>query len=141
MASIERQCFREDNWTAAELRKFRRYFNTNIFVAVAGAKIVGYMLVTEAERVLNVMCVGVLPEYRRAGVGRQLIEVATDMLCKRRKRMITHIRESNLEGQLFLRQLGFTVSKLLRGEYKEMDELCIRMTIRKVLEEPDTFEG
>ena len=140
VASIERQCF-PDAWNAMELRKFRRCWNTYLWVAVVGAKVVGHIMISEGERSLNVVGVAVDPKYQRMGIGRQLMDEAGELLCKRRKRLVTHIRETNLIGQLFLRQLGFTVTKVLRDVYQQADgELCIRMSIRKVIDEPETFE-
>ena len=142
VASIERQCFPDDPWTELEIRKFRRCLNTCAFVAVAGAKVVGFILINNRDRSVNLMSIAVDPAYRRKGVGRQLVDKATELLDRRRKSLVTHVRENNLQGQLFFRQVGFRVTRIMREVYRSGNpELCIRMSIRKVSYEDDQSEG
>ena len=137
LAQIEKACFEDDYWTAKEIKDFARDEDTAVLVAVVGAKVVGHMLVDLLHRSVCIVAVVVDPMYRRSGVGRQLVDEAMDMINRRRPKIVLHVRETNLDAQLFFRQMGFRATKMFRGFWFNDDEAAIRMKFRKIIPRRD----
>ncbi len=80
---------------------------------------------------LHVLNFAVAKEYRRHGVGRQMIAKLTGKLSQqRRSRLLLEVRETNLEAQLFFRSLGFRAVSVLRGFYEDTPEDAYVMQYR-----------
>jgi len=61
--------------------------------------------------------------WRRLGIGSQMIKILAAKLSPRKFRRITaEIRETNLSAQLFLRECGFKAINTLHRHYKNISE-------------------
>lgn len=115
---LEKQCF-ADPWSAAvidsELHASGRYHR----VALAQNQIVGYLLAMWILDELHVNKLGVLPRFRRRGVGRELID---DCETFARSRGITtirlEVRETNLTAINFYESLDYRAEYRRPGYYR-----------------------
>ncbi len=74
MAAIHAQCFNK-GWSALEFESF--FERSGVFAGVAYApdnQPVGFIICWIIEEVCDLLSVGVLPEYRREGVGQLLLD-------------------------------------------------------------------
>jgi len=89
-------------------------------VAELDSSVAGYMVyeLQKTRMVLHNLAVAGAMQGR--GVGRQLIDKLKAKLSDRRRReIICHIGEWNLDAHLFFRAMGFRADKILRGHFPE----------------------
>lgn len=130
VASIERASF-EHPWTEKELATL---MTTNAVRQVAkyNGQIVGYSMGVRHDRSFHLLNIAVTPEYRRSGVGRELIAYYTSKLTHDSKTSITlFVDERALEAQLFFKQLGFTAIGVLQGRFGKYDAYCMQYRLLK----------
>lgn len=97
-------------------------------VAEHDNRVVGFMIYKLNKTRLHVLNFAVAPEYRRLGVGSQMVaKLIGKLSVKRRNRIVLEIRETNLAGQLFFRRLGFHATAVMRNFYEETNEDAYRM--------------
>lgn len=127
---IERASF-PDPWTEADFLSALRQRNCIGMVAERDGVIVGHMIYTLHDSRMDLLNLAVLPDCRRLGVGRAMIDRLIDKLSQyRRKRITLKIIESNLQGQLFFRSMGFRAGRVLRGWYDTTGEDAYLMAYR-----------
>jgi ribosomal-protein-alanine N-acetyltransferase len=80
---------------------------------------------------LHILNFAVHPQFRRHGVGEQMVrKLASKLSSQRRSRIMLEVRETNLPAQLFFRQLGFKAISLLREFYEDTPEDAYLMQFR-----------
>jgi ribosomal-protein-alanine N-acetyltransferase len=127
---IERASF-EFQWTEEDFVTCLRQRNCIGMVAECKGRIVGFMIYMLLKSQLHLINFAVAPPFRKAGVGRQMIERLVDKLSQQRRQEIClEVRETNLAAQLFFRANGFAASGVLRGHYEDTDEDAYTMTYR-----------
>lgn len=106
---------------------FLQYIKANsLYIAKDKLKIVGYIAFDEkSDKFISIDSVAVHHAYRRKGIGTQLVKFVVE-LCSDIK---THVRETNLEAQLFFKSLGFMVFDVIRGAYDTTTEDCYVFTL------------
>jgi ribosomal-protein-alanine N-acetyltransferase len=110
-------------WCEEELLRVLRQRNCIGMVAEHGDRVVGFMIYELHKSKLQVLDFAVHPEYRRRGVGRQMIaKLAGKLSSHRRTRIELHLRETNLGGQLFCKVQGFRAVEVLRGHFEDTGE-------------------
>ncbi|HEX9580564.1 MAG TPA: ribosomal protein S18-alanine N-acetyltransferase [Gemmatimonadales bacterium] len=125
VAAIERDVF-SDPWSA---RSFLPLLKPDALVAEAGGRIVGYLFSRSAADEAEVLNLAVAPEYRRAGLGRRLLETVIDRWKTRGlKRVYLEVRASNEPAQAFYQALGFGPSGVRRGYYSRPPEDALVLT-------------
>jgi ribosomal-protein-alanine N-acetyltransferase len=98
---------------------------------------VGYMVYHVAPRRIELLNLAVHPQWRRRGVGTQLLATLAGQVVRhpgpglgQRQSARAYVRESNLPAQLFLRSQGWRCDKILRGYYDDSSEDAYRMVLR-----------
>ncbi len=92
-------------------------------VALIEDRVVGQMIYELHRTRLHLLNFAVLPAMQRRGVGRGLIDkLKRGLSPKRRTRIVTDVRESNLDAQLFFRAMGFRAVDVLRDFYEDTTE-------------------
>ncbi|MGL6194475.1 MAG: ribosomal protein S18-alanine N-acetyltransferase [Thermoguttaceae bacterium] len=120
--TIEKSCF-EYAWSEEEFMRCLRQRNCIGMVAEYKGRVVGFMIYELPKTKIHLLNVAVLPEFRRLGVGIQMIAKLIGKLSNQRRNRITlEVRETNLAAQLFFRSLGFRATEILRDFYDEMCE-------------------
>jgi ribosomal-protein-alanine N-acetyltransferase len=112
---IEQQSFPEP-WTEEE---FLRLLKTRCHIGIVAEcdwKIVGFMIYELHMSRLDIHNFAVHPDFRRQYVGHRMVKRLIDKLSPQRRTHIRlHIRETNLEGQLFFRSQGFKALRVKRN--------------------------
>jgi len=100
-------------------------------VAEHNNRIVGFMIYELHKSKLRIINFAVHPNYRRNGVGVQMIARLADKLSQQRRQEITlEVRETNLPAQLFFRSQGFRAVNVLREHYTDTAEDAYVMQFR-----------
>ncbi len=120
--AIEHASF-EYPWCEEEFLRVLRQRNCIGMVAEYGERIVGFMIYELHRNKIHVLDFAVHPEFRRRGVGRQMIHKLVGKLSgQRRNRIALYVRESNLAAQLFYRVSGFRATEVIREHYLDTGE-------------------
>ncbi len=136
--NIERESF-EFPWTKEDFFYCRRQRNCTGMIALYNHCIVGYMIYELHKSKLHFLNFAVNPEFRRRGVGKQMVEKLVNKLSdQRRNEIVIEVRESNLGAQLFFKKMGFKAVLVLRNHYDNTDEDAYVM--RFTLEEAGEYE-
>lgn len=118
-------------WREEEFVRALRQRNCIGMVAELGEEVVGYMIYELHKSRLHLLSIAVEPGYRRRGIGRALVQKLVSKLeHQRRTRVLLEIRERNLEGQLFFKEMGFRATCVLNEFYEESKEDAYLMQVR-----------
>ncbi len=131
------------SWTEDDFLRCLRQRNCIGMVAEADDRVVGFMIYELHKSKLHVLNFAVAPEYRRHGIGTQMVTKLVGKLSSHRRTKITlAVRESNLAAQLFFRERDFRASKVLRGYYEDSgeDAYLMHYKIAEFVEDDDLEE-
>lgn len=127
---IERGCF-EFPWSEEDFIRCLRQRNCIGMVAEHAERVAGFMIYELHRNRLHILNFSVSPEFRRRGVGRQMVDKLIGKLSsQRRNRVVLEVRETNLAAQLFFRDLGFRAISVLRDFYDDTTEDAYLMQYR-----------
>lgn len=119
---IEQSSF-ETAWSEEEFLRVLRQRNCIGMVAEHGERVVGFMIYELHKSKLEILNFAVCPEFRRQGVGTQMVAKLVGKLSShRRMRIVMNVRETNLAAQLFFRDMSFRASEVVRGFYEDTNE-------------------
>ncbi len=137
--AIEHSSF-EFPWGEEEFLRVLRQRNCIGMVAEMGEHVVGFMIYELHKNKLHVLDFVTRPDFRRQGVGTQMVAKLLGKLSShRRTKIVLHVRESNLGGQLFYRSMGFLALEVAREHYADTGEdgyLLQYLFDDSVIEEP-----
>lgn len=104
---LESVCFPKDAWPLWDLIGVLTFPNVVRLKAVGKYQMIGFIAadIRKSERVAWIATVGVLPEYRRQGVGSALLTEIERRLTVPTVRL--SVRSSNLPALLLYNQLGY----------------------------------
>src|SRR5262249_23385369 len=92
---------------------------------------VGFMIYELHKAKLHILNFAVHPDWRRLGVGSQMVAKLIGKLSSHRRTRITlEVRETNLAAQLFFSKQGFRAIKVLRAYYEDSGEDAFLMQYR-----------
>lgn len=110
-------------WCEEEFLRVLRQRNCIGMVAEYGERVVGFMIYELHKSKLQVLDFAVHPEFRRLGIGRQMVNKLVGKLSShRRTRILLHLRETNLFAQKFFRVLGFRALEVVREHFGDTNE-------------------
>jgi ribosomal-protein-alanine N-acetyltransferase len=140
VAALHARCF-EDAWNAYTVGQVMRMPGAFGFHAVvpgngAGGDVpVGFALASGAADERELLSIGVLPAYRRSGIGRRLVEsVIAESIARGAKRLFLEVAEDNAEAQRLYRMLGFVAVGRRPGYYRRKSGPAVAaLTLRRVL--------
>lgn len=125
---IEKNSF-DDPW---EKDDFLWYLQQRSYIGQVAERdelVVGYKIYKIGDDRMELVNLAVDPMHRLSGVGRAMLDKMKLRLSAHRRRMLTlHIRETNLDAQLFFRSCGFRATGVVRGLYegREEDAYCFQ---------------
>lgn len=125
IAAMHTECF-DDSWNAYTISQVMRMPGAFGFVAVMaeGASSssetpVGFAMASGAHDERELLSIGVLPDFRRGGIGRQMVEVVIAESIKRgAARLFLEVAEDNGAAQQLYRSLGFFAVGRRPGYYR-----------------------
>ena len=89
----------------------------------SASSVVGFMIYELHKNKLNVLDFAVHPEFKRQGIGQQMVDKLVGKLSShRRTRIVLHVRETNLPAQHFFRVQGFLALEVVREHYGDTGE-------------------
>ena len=136
----EQQSF-EYAWTEEDFLRCLRQRNCIGMVAEQGERVVGFMIYELHKAKLHILNFAVHPQYRRVGVGAQMVaKLISKLSSHRRTRITLEVRETNLPAQLFFRSQGFKAVRVLRAFYEDSGEDAFLMQYRLADDTGEDFE-
>jgi [ribosomal protein S18]-alanine N-acetyltransferase len=128
--AIEHGSF-EFPWLEDDFIRCLRQRNCIGMVAEYEDQVVGFMIYELQKSRIHVLNFAVAAEFRRSGVGSQMIaKLIAKLSSQRRSRVILSVRETNLAAQLFFRENGFRAVSVLRSYYADTPEDAYMMQYR-----------
>ena len=120
--AIEHASF-EFPWCEEEFLRVLRQRNCIGMVAECGERVVGFMIYELHRNRIHVLDFATHPEFRRHGVGRQMVtKLVGKLSTQRRNRIVLCVRETNLPAQLFFRVVGFRAMEVIREHFQDTGE-------------------
>lgn len=128
--AIEAESF-EFPWLEEDFIRCLRGRNRVGMVAAYDDRIVGFMIYELFKQRINIENFAVASEWRRLGVGSQMVaKLIGKLSLQRRTRITLEVRETNLAAQLFFRDKGFRAISVLRDFYEDTPEDAYLMQYR-----------
>lgn len=118
VVAIDKDLF-DCSWTKAEFVLAMKQKNTiGMVVVERNEEVVGYMVYEIHRHKIQILNFAVRARSQRLGIGRQMVERLKGRLdFKQREMIVTEVRESNLDAQLFFKSQGFKCTSILHGFY------------------------
>lgn len=119
---IEHASF-EFPWCEEEFLRVLRQRNCIGMVAEQGERIVGFMIYELHRNRIHVLDFATHPDFRRQGVGRQMIaKLVGKLSSQRRNRIALLVRETNVAAQFFYKMMGFRAVEVIREHFADSGE-------------------
>ena len=128
--AIEASSF-EFPWVEEDFIRCLRQRNCIVMVAEHDDQVVGFMIYELNKNRIQVLNFAVARDFRRRGVGTQMVaKLIGKLSAQRRTRIAMEVRETNLAAQLFFRTAGFRAVSVLRNFYDDTPEDAYLMQYR-----------
>jgi ribosomal-protein-alanine N-acetyltransferase len=128
--AIEASSF-EFPWVEEDFIRCLRQRNCIGMVAEHDDQVVGFMIYELNKNRIQVLNFAVARDFRRRGVGTQMVaKLIGKLSAQRRTRIAMEVRETNLAAQLFFRTAGFRAVSVLRNFYDDTPEDAYLMQYR-----------
>ncbi|WP_165247941.1 ribosomal protein S18-alanine N-acetyltransferase [Paludisphaera soli] len=119
---IEHASF-EYPWSEDEFLRVLRQRNCIGMIAEQGERIVGFMIYELHRNRIHVLDFATHPDFRRQGVGKQMIaKLVSKLSSQRRNRIALLLRETNVTAQLFYKTMGFRAVEVIREHFADTGE-------------------
>jgi ribosomal protein S18 acetylase RimI-like enzyme len=118
LLALDQTCFGSEVVSRYDLAKFVMEKRSIVLVADYGFEesFVGYMLVVEHRSFIQIVRLGVHPEWRGCCIGSRLVDrVIARMNSERRRRCVAFVPESLLGAQKFFKACGFLCTRIVNG--------------------------
>jgi len=133
---VEGESF-EFPWLEEDFIRCLRQRNCIGMVAEHEDQVVGFMVYELHKNRIHILNFAVGSEYRRLGVGSQMVDKLVGKLSsQRRSRILLEVRETNLPAQIFFRENGFRAVSVLKDYYEDTPEDAYMMQYRFRVEKP-----
>ena len=124
-------------WSEEDFIRCLRQRNCIGMVAEYDERVVGFMIYELHKSRLHILNFSVHRDYRRLGVGSQMLAKLIGKLShQRRNRIMLEVRETNLAAQLFFRNTNFYAVSVIRDFYDDTTEDAYLMEYRYHQEVP-----
>lgn len=147
IAALHGHCF-DDAWNAYTVGQVMRMPGAFGFLAVSGDENgtgdmptgfadtpIGFALASGAADERELLSIGVLPDHRRSGVGRRLVEMVIAAAIERgAARLFLEVAEDNVPAQQLYQRLGFIAVGRRPGYYRRKTGPAVAaLTLRRIL--------
>lgn len=130
LRELERECFPKDAWPLWDLIGVLTLPHMVRYKAVDEERMVGFIAADCRPRtqVAWIATVAVLPDYRRQGIGRWLMQTAEAEVTQRAIRLC--VRISNMPAQELYRQLNYDTREIWENYYQDGEDALVMEKIR-----------
>ena len=111
----------KDYWTEDDFLRVLRGRNTIGKVAEVGETIIGFLVYEIKKNGMDILNLAVHPNWRRKGIGSALVNDLKTKI-RRRPRMRIVLSDSNLDGHLFIKAMGFAAVEVLPGYFENGED-------------------
>ena len=131
---LHRACFPEDPWDARAIRQIMDIPGFFGRVGWAKAAPVGFALALALGEEAEIVSLGVLPEYRRCGIGSAILEaVCGEARSRGAERVVLEMASDNEAARALYAGRGFTVVGRRRNYYRRAERLVDALILRAQL--------
>lgn len=109
---IERLCFKDFPWQEEDFLGFLKERNCIGLVHEINNEIVGFAIYKLNKRNYLLLNLAIHPDYQRQGFGREFINYLYKKLNSRRNKLEIFVVETNLDAQIFFRNLNFKATHI-----------------------------
>ncbi len=110
-------------WLEEDFIRCLRQRNCIGMVAEHEDRVVGFMIYELHNARIHALNFAVASDYRRRGVGSQMMaKLLAKLTPRRRVRIVLEVRETNLPAQFFFRARGLQAISVLRAYYEDTPE-------------------
>ena len=128
---LHRACFPEDPWDARAIEQIMGI--PGFFGQVGWAKTapVGFALTLALGDEAEVVSLGVLPDYRRCGIGSAILDaVCREARLRDAERVVLEMASDNEAARALYIRRGFTVVGCRRNYYRRAERVVDALTLR-----------
>lgn len=131
---IDQLCFQDGEAYEREMIRYLLTHHYSVSYKVVNTQqMLGFVLaIVEADRTGHVVALAVLPNFRRQGYGRALMEfVESGFLAHKVSLIKLEVRVSNLAAQRLYRKLGYTIVERVPKYYSNGEDahLCVKSLV------------
>lgn len=122
---LEKSCFDHGLYNEEQLSDMMNNKSMYDFLVIEnniGEKI-GYLIIFDNSDSLEIMKIGVLPKYRKKGIGKILLE----QLFEKKKNILLEVREKNIIARKFYENNGFSIIGKRKNYYQDDGDNAILM--------------
>lgn len=126
LKQLENSCFNQDIYSSNQIQDILKDKNLYKVFGVEEKleqKKIGYIIIFDNSESLEIMKIGVLPEYRRCKIGKLLIE----KLLESDREVILEVREKNIGARKFYEKMGFSIIGRRKNYYQDDGDNAILM--------------
>lgn len=123
VAEIEKSCF-SNPWDETAIKAELDNYCSEIYIAVENGIAAGYANIYTVLDEMDVVRVAVLPQYRRMGIAKAILEFA---LKEKQGAVYLDVRESNHPAISLYKSLGFVDTGVRKNYYTNPTENAILM--------------
>ena len=117
------------SWTPPRVRQVLAQSDTNAYVATVNGQRSGFSITTLGARQAHLVLLAVLPDWRRLGLGSQLLSWQLETARTAGiVRMSLEVRSRNRAARIFYQQQGFRFERSIPGYYSRRED-AVRMSL------------
>jgi ribosomal protein S18 acetylase RimI-like enzyme len=131
LRALERVCFPQDAWPLWDLIGVLTLPETVRLKVMVGGQMVGFIACDDRanREPAWIATIGVLPEFRRRGIARELMLVCEGLVRNPVIRLC--VRVSNGGAQELYRRLGYRVLEIWHGYYRDGEDALVMEKVRR----------
>lgn len=142
IAALQQACFPDDPWDAASIATLAGPPGGFAVLALAGEQPVGFVLARVAAEDAEILAIGVLPEARRGGLGRHLVEAAVEGSARLgATALFLEVAEDNDAARALYKTCGFYSVGRRPGYYRRADGRVAALVLRHAVTGPSLPAG
>lgn len=127
--------FNSPHWSYDEILNNLKQKHCYGFLAEYQDKIVGFAIYEVDKQYIHVINLSVHPDFRRTGIGSQLLAILLDKLGTKRRIIDFIINERHIDFQLFLKTNGFKATEILRKYFNKDDAYVMNFQVEECEDE------
>jgi len=130
VCAIENVCYTTP-WSFSSFKHEIDNSDATLEVAVFDSRIIGYVCIRSILDMTHLMNIAVLPEFRRRGIGKALLENAVRDVKRLHPdmKLTLEVRQSNVAALTFYEKFGFNVTGKRNKYYREPEDDAVIMEL------------
>ena len=121
LAELDKSCFKKA-WREKSFSKLMNYqwFRAWTWHAEATSKALAFLIIEDQSDLFSILRVGVMPEYQRQGIGREMMDFLIQLARNEQvPKILLEVHEFNLAAQHLYFASGFCQINLKKGYYRD----------------------